>query len=304
MQDTQTGETVASVSDTGGEDDLLGLVSKIGSHVRSTLGMTVLSAGESAGVRASLPSSTDAIRLYAQGLERYRLFDTVGARDLLVKAVEADPSNAVAHSALAAAWTVLGYDVKAQSEAKHAADLAAALPREQRLAVEARYRALAGDSEKAIDSYRGAAHLFPDDLDYGLELARFQTARGYAKDGSRPWPGCEKLPPRSETYPRLDSAAATTNSSLGNLSSAHAAADRGSAAGRGASHGAARGRGPPAGRRRALAHVEIRGALAACAEASRLAHDAGDGTRRVRARRGRRLLFPAICPGEGGVSSS
>ena len=104
VQETRAGETVASVSDTGSEDDLLGLVSRLGSHVRSSLGVTVLSAGESAGVRASLPSSTDAIRLYAQGLEKYRLFDTVGARDLLSKAVAADPSNAVAHSALAAAW--------------------------------------------------------------------------------------------------------------------------------------------------------------------------------------------------------
>ena len=38
-----------------------------GSRVRSELGMTVLSPAESAGVRASLPSSADAIRLYAQG---------------------------------------------------------------------------------------------------------------------------------------------------------------------------------------------------------------------------------------------
>ena len=94
VQATQAGETVASVSDTGDEGDLLGLVARIGSRLRTELGLTVLSAAESAGVRASLPSSTEAIRLYAQGLERYRLFDAIGARDLLVQAVTADPSNA------------------------------------------------------------------------------------------------------------------------------------------------------------------------------------------------------------------
>jgi hypothetical protein len=35
--------------------------------LRGELGMTGLSAAESAGVRAALPSTTEAIRLYAQG---------------------------------------------------------------------------------------------------------------------------------------------------------------------------------------------------------------------------------------------
>ena len=82
-----------------------------------------------------------------------RLVDAVGSRDLLVQAVAADPSNAVARSALAAAWSALGYDARARDEAKRAADLSASLPREQRLAVQARYRALAGDPDKAIQAY-------------------------------------------------------------------------------------------------------------------------------------------------------
>ena len=174
VQATQAGETVASVSDTGDEGDLLGLVSRIGSRVRTELGMTVLSAAESAGVRASLPSSTDAIRLYAQGLEKYRLFDAIGARDLLVRAVTADPSNAVARSALAAAWSALGYDAKAREEAERAADLSTSLPREQRLAVEARYRALAGDSQKGDSELRRAVAALPGQ--------------------SRLWPGPDPVP--------------------------------------------------------------------------------------------------------------
>jgi hypothetical protein len=78
VQATQAGEPVASVSDTGDEDDLLGLVTRIASRVRTELGLSVLSAAESAGVRATLPSTTDAIRLYTQGLEKYRLFDAGG----------------------------------------------------------------------------------------------------------------------------------------------------------------------------------------------------------------------------------
>src|SRR4029450_4929907 len=80
VQATQAGETVASVSDTGDESDLHGLVSRIGSRVRTDLGLTGLSAAESAAVHASLPSTTEAIRLYAQGLEQYRLFGGIGGR--------------------------------------------------------------------------------------------------------------------------------------------------------------------------------------------------------------------------------
>ena len=45
----------------------------------------------------------------------------------------------------------------------------------RRLAVQARYRALAGDPRGAIQSFDELWRAFPDNLDYGLDLADFQT---------------------------------------------------------------------------------------------------------------------------------
>jgi TolB-like protein len=171
VQDAAAGEVVATVTDTGEEEKILDLVSRTGAQLRGKLGVEELSPAAAGGARASLPSSPEGARLYAEGLARLRVFDALGAHDLLEKAAAADPGYPMVHSALAAAWTALGYEEKAREEAKRALDLAEKLSREDRLSVEGRYREATKEWDKAAAHYQTLFVLFPDNLDYGLRLA-------------------------------------------------------------------------------------------------------------------------------------
>ena len=168
LQDTHSGETIAEEAFTGDEESLFDVASKAGARLRERLGDHSLSAEAMNAARASLPSNTQAERLYAEGRAKFYDFEFLAARDLLIKAVAADPENAAAHDALAEAWSSLGYDVTAQEQAKQALDLSSVLSREEQLSIEGRYRELMRDWPKAIEIYRALTQFYPDNLEYGL----------------------------------------------------------------------------------------------------------------------------------------
>jgi tetratricopeptide (TPR) repeat protein len=204
LQDTAAGETVADVAVTGSEADLFDLVSQAGSRLREKLGVEEVSPVEAVSVRASLPANRDAARLYSEGLARLSVFDALEARTLLEQSIAADSKFALAHSALAEAWSVLGYDKKAQSEARQAYDLSANLAREEKLLVEGRYRDIDHENEKAIDVYRTLVALFPDNVDYGLKLADVQVRAGKAHDSLATVEALRKLAPPASEDARID----------------------------------------------------------------------------------------------------
>jgi DNA-binding winged helix-turn-helix (wHTH) protein/tetratricopeptide (TPR) repeat protein len=204
LQDTVAGETVADLALVGSEADLFDLVSQAGSRLREKLGVEAVSPVEAVSVRASLPSNREAARLYSEGLARLRVFDALEARDLLQRAVAADLKYPLAHSALAEAWFRLGYEKKAQREARQGYELAANLSREDRLVVEGRCREVDHQYEKAIDAYRALFTLFPDNIDYGLRLAAVESRGSKAHDALATIESLHKLAPPASEDPRLD----------------------------------------------------------------------------------------------------
>lgn len=224
LQDAAGGETLAYLSEKGEEQQIDDLVSRAGAELRAKLGAGPVTPAQAASIRAAVPSNPQAARLYSEGLAKLRVFDALGARDLLEKAVAVDPSYSAAHSALAEAWSTLGYDAKAKEEAKRALELSENLSREDRLMIEGRYRETVSEWDKAADIYRTLWSFFPDNLDYGLRLAGVQTSASRGQEALDTINQLRKLSGPASEDPRIDIAEAEAANSLGDFKHDAAAA--------------------------------------------------------------------------------
>jgi tetratricopeptide (TPR) repeat protein len=159
-----------------------------------------------------------------EGVEKLREFDNVAARNLLQKAVLEDPNLAMAHSALSAAYSALGYDDKARQSARNAFELSPRLSREDRLLVEARYREANKEWDQAIETYGALFNYFSDNLEYGIMLAGAQIHGGKAKEALKTIEALRRLPAQERENPRIDLKAAEAYISLGEFDKAQTSA--------------------------------------------------------------------------------
>ncbi len=170
-------ESLGSLQLTGTESEINAMVSRAGRLVRSKFGVE-LQPAEAARLDASLSSNAEALKNFSEAREKIRTFDIRGATILLQKAIVADPEFAQAHSLLSEAWAELGFEAKAQEEAKTARDLSTKLSADARGLINARYYETTRDWDKAIQQYASLWTLYSDDPEYGLLLAKAQIAGG------------------------------------------------------------------------------------------------------------------------------
>ena len=225
-QDTRTGEIMAVVSREGRESNLASLVAQGGADLRQKLGVSHVSAGDGRYVMASVPSDPEAARLYAEGLQKLQTYDARAARDMLEKAVALDPNNPMSHSVLAESYYAMGYEAKAQEEAKKAFDLSGELSREEKLSIEGRYRELSHDLPSAIDIYRTLRNFFPDDINYALRLANAQINATSGNDALQTIALVRKLPAPINQDIRIDIAEASAADTLSDFKRGQEAAMR------------------------------------------------------------------------------
>ncbi|HET7208773.1 MAG TPA: tetratricopeptide repeat protein [Terriglobales bacterium] len=225
VQDADAGTTLAEFSESGTEAQMFELVRRLGETLRDKCGAGQVTPEEAESIRASQPVAPDAAELYAQGLAKMRSFDVTAARDLLSKAVDKDPKYALAHEALAAAWSQLGYDEKARQEAHRAYELSGGLPRKEALQIEARFQEESHDWAKAVEIYRSLWTVFPDDPEFGLRLANAQVSAGQGQDALATIGQLRKLPSPERDDPRIDLAEAAAANSLSDYRRDAAAAE-------------------------------------------------------------------------------
>lgn len=223
LLDARTGETLFATSETGTEANLFSLVSRAGENLRGRLGIRKVTQAESVEVELVLPSSSEAARHYAEGLSNLRVFDALSAQFSLTKAVAAEPNFALTHSALATAWAQLGYDQNAAREARKSFDLSSNLPRADRLLVEGRYRELSHEWDKAISIYQALFQFFPDNPDYGLQLANTQIKAAQWRQALETVTALRSLPAPMRDDPRIDLAEGDAARSLGDMKRAEQA---------------------------------------------------------------------------------
>ncbi len=225
LQDTATGDTLTTLTETDMMEDVLKLISRMGARLRGRLGAEDATSN-SPDARASLPANADALRYYAEGLSHLRSYDTLLAQERLTQAVEADPQYALAHSALAEAWSTLGYDTRALEEAQKALALAGTLNRADRLLVDGRLREFGKEWDKAIDIYDTLYKTYPDNLDYGLKLASAQLSGGHGRDALGVLEELQQLPASASERGRLHLAQAEVMDATSDYKGALEAAGR------------------------------------------------------------------------------
>ncbi|HZI10407.1 MAG TPA: tetratricopeptide repeat protein, partial [Myxococcus sp.] len=226
LQEAESGETVVQVTERGTEKDLLSLVSRVGGTLRARLGMAPLTTEQVLSVRSTLPVSPGSSRLYAEGLAALRGRSPATAVERLEQVVALEPGFAPAHSALASAFKQLFLEGRAREAARRAHELSAGLPREERLLVEARHHAASASWERAIEAYRTLFEFFPDNLEYGIELANSQRGAGQHREALDTLDRLRRLPPPMGEDARIDYAAALATVDAGDYATARQHAGR------------------------------------------------------------------------------
>lgn len=222
VQDVHTGETVAWVRETGSREELAALAAAAARGLQGSLG----GARSPLPAAATLASSSASLRLYAEALERSRVWDDPAALRRLERAAALDPDSPFVQDALAGAAFRLGFDKRAREASRIAVARAGGLPREIRLGIESRYRVIAGEWEEAARIDAELRRAFPDDLEHGLHLAESQRMAGRTREALATIAALRRLPPPAGDDPRLDVAESDAAWQLGDFARSRDAAAR------------------------------------------------------------------------------
>lgn len=222
--DDESGARQATLS--GSPDAIGDLAARASLQLLAWLGGAPLTPEQIRQADAEFPYDSAAGRAYAEALAALDRRDGRAANERLDIAERIAPNHPAIQDARARAWTLLGFQDRAAVAARRAFELAGDLSPARRLAIEARYRETIDEWPAAIENWRALRAFYPDDVGYGLGLARahmsaddFDAARGTIaalRESSTP----------SASDPRIDLLEAEIFNRMGRYADSAAAAAR------------------------------------------------------------------------------
>lgn len=176
--DTTTGEVIQRTQVSGMRTRPGELIATAGAQLRDQLRLPRLSTALEGTRQSTSTDDTGLLKVYAEGVQAQRHGDYNTARDRLTEATQRKPGFLPAQLALMRTLNEQGYNARAAEVARAALARASSAPRELRLAMEA----LMYESERAwpqaIETYRALFRFYPENIEYGLGLARTQSQGG------------------------------------------------------------------------------------------------------------------------------
>ena len=241
--DVAGGARTAAAGASGTSGQLFDLAMRAGDALRTKLGLPARTPIQAVELRAHLPSSPEAARLYSAGLASLRAQDPAAARNALTAAARAE-SHPFIHAALSRSCAALGDATCSQEQAQRALDTADALTGERKLELSAALSEALGDWNKTLEHRQALRRSFPDDIDYGVLLAGAQIAAGRNSEALVTIAELRKLPPPLSADGRIDLAEAAAYQASGDLARQKQLAAQAAVKGRaaGARHVVARAR--------------------------------------------------------------
>jgi tetratricopeptide (TPR) repeat protein/TolB-like protein len=225
IEDTRNGELVVSTAQTGTRSNLFSMVSNTGALLRKKLAGGLSAYSSIGALKASLPESEDARRLYIVGISRLRALDAPAALPILLRGATLDAGSPRIQAALTEAWSDLGYEKNAIETAKRTVQLASGLSPEERTVLEGRYSELMRNWSGAINSFHSLWTIYHDNLDYGIHLALAQSSAGKIDEAFTTVSEMRRLSSPLAEDPRIDLTEATVAEAKGDFPREHKAAE-------------------------------------------------------------------------------
>ena len=172
LQDFKRGANIIPLDvEAASEKDLPAAVDQLAKKVRENLALSpeIVKELQEQAFRPS-SSSVEALRAYNEGMNLMRQGKNLEAQKQFEAATQADDKFALAYARLGQAYSNQGYDTEAEKNSRRAVNLSQNLPVSERYFIAATNARIAGDTDKAIESYTNLEKAAPQDPDIQFAL--------------------------------------------------------------------------------------------------------------------------------------